>query len=127
VARPAERAAVADDGLRMQERRAARRTVSAMARTAPYVRWDRVGRVALLFVGVLLVCLYVNPLRTYVATRHEASTKRGEVAALQREHGALVRRAHELRRPGSVETEARRLGMVRRDERAYVVKGLPRE
>jgi hypothetical protein len=98
-----------------------------MARTASYVRWDRVGRFALLLVGVLLICLYVNPLRTYVATRHEASTKRAEVAALQREHRALERRARELRRPGSIEIEARRLGMVGRSERAYVVRGLPRD
>ena len=94
---------------------------------ASHVRWDRVGRFALLFVALLLACLYVNPLRTYVATRHEAATKRAEVAALQREHTALVRRARELRRTGSVEIEARRLGMVRRSERAYVVRGLPRE
>ncbi|MDX6678644.1 MAG: hypothetical protein QOE31_2696 [Solirubrobacteraceae bacterium] len=98
-----------------------------MARTASYVRWDRVGRCSLLVVALLLICLYVNPLRTYVATRQEAKTKRGEVAALQREHAALVRRARELRLPGSVENEARRLGMVRRSERAYVVKGLPRD
>ncbi|MEJ7798637.1 MAG: septum formation initiator family protein [Solirubrobacteraceae bacterium] len=82
---------------------------------------------ALLFVGVLLVCLYVNPLRTYVAALQEAKTKRAEVAELQREHGALVDRRRALRRPGSVEIEARRLGMVRATERAYVVKGLPRD
>ncbi len=98
-----------------------------MARTAAYVRWDRVGRCSLLFVALLLICLYVNPVRTYVATRHEAKTKRAEVAALQREHDALERRARELRRAGSVELEARRLGMVRRTERAFVVKGLPRD
>lgn len=81
---------------------------------------------ALMLVGVLVVALYVNPLRTYVATSREASTKRAEVAELQREHRALVRRQAELRRRGSIETEARRLGMVRPTERAYVVKGLPR-
>ena len=69
-----------------------------MAGTAPRVRWDRLGRLALLFVGVLLVGLYVNPLRTYVATSKEASTKRAEVAELQREHTALVRRQAALRR-----------------------------
>ncbi len=89
------------------------------------VRWDRVGRFALLLVGVLLVCLYVNPLRTTIATMQEAKTKRGEVAELQREQASLVRRRGALTRSGSVEIEARRLGMVRRDERAYVVKGLP--
>ena len=91
------------------------------------MRWDRVGRFSLLLVALLLICLYVNPLRTYVATRHEAKTKRAEVAALQREHSVLERRARELRRPGSIEIEARRLGMVRRSERAYVVKNLPHD
>lgn len=90
------------------------------------MRWDRVGRMALLLVGVLLVWLYVNPLRTYIATLHEAKAKRAEVAELQREHAMLVHRQRALRRPGSIEIEARRLGMVRRDERAYVVTGLPR-
>jgi len=96
-----------------------------MGEFAPHVRWDRVGRLALLFVGLLLIYLYINPLRTYVATWQEARTKRAEVSELQREHSVLVRRARELRAPGSIETEARRLGMVKRDERAYVVRGLP--
>jgi len=97
-----------------------------MPPAASNVRWDRVGRMALLFVGVLLICLYVNPLRTYVATRQEAKTKRAEVAALQAEHRTLVKRARALRRASSIEIEARKLGMVRRTERAYVVRGLPR-
>jgi cell division protein FtsB len=96
-----------------------------MAEFAPRVRWDRVGRIALLFVGLLLIYLYINPLRTYLSTWQEARTKRGEVAALQREHDALLRRKRALRSAGAVETEARRLGMVRSDERAYVVRGLP--
>jgi cell division protein FtsB len=98
-----------------------------MAEFAPRVRWDRVGRIALLFVGLLLIYLYINPLRTYLSTYQEAKTKRGEVAELQREHDALVKRKRALRSPSAVETEARRLGMVRADERAYVVRGLPRD
>jgi hypothetical protein len=97
-----------------------------MAEIAPRVRWDRIGRIALLFVGLLLIYLYINPLRTYLSTYQEAKTKRGEVAELQREHDALLRRKRALRSPGAVEIEARRLGMVRNDERAYVVRGLPR-
>jgi cell division protein FtsB len=94
---------------------------------APHVRWDRIGRLALVFVGLLLIYLYINPLRTYMATWQEARTKRAEVAQMQREHTALVRRARELRAAGSIETEARRLGMVKPDERAYVVRGLPHD
>ena len=98
-----------------------------MREFTPHVRWDRIGRLALLFVGLLLIYLYINPLRTWVSTWQEAQTKRQEVSQLQREHSELVKRARALRSPGSVETEARRLGMVRPDERAYVVRGLPRE
>jgi cell division protein FtsB len=97
-----------------------------MAHGAPRVRWDRVGRLALLAVAVLLALLWVRPLLTLVSTQREAQAKRGQVAELQREHRDLVRRQSALRRAGSVELEARRLGMVRPSERAYVVKGLPR-
>jgi cell division protein FtsB len=93
---------------------------------APHVRWDRIGRLALLFVGLLVIYLYINPARTYVSTWHEARTKRDEVTRLQREHDQLAKRSRELRSPGSIETEARRLGMVKPDERAYIVRGLPR-
>ncbi|MGH2841101.1 MAG: septum formation initiator family protein [Solirubrobacteraceae bacterium] len=98
-----------------------------MAEFAPRVRWDRVGRMTLIVVGLLLVYLYINPLRTWVSTWQEAKTKRGEVSALQREHQQLVQRKRALQASGAVDTEARRLGMVRRDERAFVVRGLPRE
>jgi len=97
-----------------------------MSEFAPLVRWDRIGRLSLLFVGLLLIYLYINPLRTYVSTWQEARTKREQVSQLQREHGELVKRAKALRSPGSIEVEARRLGMVRADERAYVVRGLDR-
>ena len=95
-----------------------------MSEFAPRVRWDRIGRLALLFVGLLLIYLYINPLRTYVSTWQEARTKRTEVSELQREHTQLVKRAQALRSPGSIEVEARRLGMVKADERAYVIRGL---
>lgn len=96
-----------------------------MAAFAPRVRWDRVGRMGLLVVALLLIYLYINPLRTWVSTLHEAKTKRGEVAQLQHEHRVLEQRTRTLRAPGAVDTEARRLGMVRRDERSFVVRGLP--
>jgi cell division protein FtsB len=97
-----------------------------MSEFAPRVRWDRIGRLALLFVGLLLIYLYINPLRTWVSTWQEAQTKREQVTQLEREHADLVKRARALRSPGSIEVEARRLGMVKADERAYVVRGLDR-
>lgn len=97
----------------------------SMPEIHPRVRWDRVGRVALLFVGVLLVYLYIGPLTTYVSTWHESRSKRSEVAQLEREHRQLVQRRRELRNPAVLEREARKLGMVPADERGYVIRNLP--
>lgn len=89
------------------------------------VRWDRVGRVALLALIVGVAALYIQPARSYLATWQDASAKREQVERLEREHAELRRRARELRDPRTIETEARRLGMVRPGERSYVIGGLP--
>jgi hypothetical protein len=64
-----------------------------MASAQTRIRWDRLGRWALLFVLALVVYLYVG--------------------------------RDDLRRASSLEREARRLGMVKAGERAYIVEGLP--
>jgi cell division protein FtsB len=99
--------------------------VAAMALPAR-IRWDRVGRVALLLVLLLVVWLYVNPLRSWWSTWHESKARQAEVAALREDNAALRKRRAELRDPRVLEREARERGMVGRDERAYVIEGLPR-
>jgi cell division protein FtsB len=89
------------------------------------IRWDRLGRWALLFVLALIVYLYVGPARTWVSTWQEARSKRQEVAALRAQNERLRARRDDLRRASSLEREARRLGMVKAGERAYIVEGLP--
>ena len=91
------------------------------------IRWDRVGRWALIGVFAGIVYLYVGPARTWIATYGEAAAKRREVAALKSEQRRLLARREALRTPAALEREARRLGMVRAGERAFVVQGLPRE
>lgn len=91
------------------------------------IRWDRVGRVALLAVLVALVLLYAGPARSYVAARGEAEQRRAAVAELQREHRDLLTRRAELRSGAALEREARRLGLVKPGERSFVVRGLPAE
>jgi cell division protein FtsB len=90
------------------------------------VRWDRVGRVALLLTlgGVLL--LYVGPALSWVSTWRAAHRHRDTVTRLERENRALRAERRALRNPRAVERRARALGMVRRDERSYVILGLPR-
>ena len=97
-----------------------------MAERAHLIRWDRVGRIALLLVLLGVIALYINPMRTWLSARGEAEQRRAEVAELQREHDRLKARRDQLRDPVQLEREARRLGMVKPGERAYVVNGLGR-
>jgi cell division protein FtsB len=92
---------------------------------ATRIRWDRVGRVALLFVAALIVYLYIGPTAAWISTYRESKERKAQVAALEREHDALVRERDELRRPETLERIARELGMVRASEKAFVVSGLP--
>ena len=93
----------------------------------PNIRWDRVGRVALLCVLAGLLLLYIGPARSYVSAVGQARAKRAEVHALEREHARLEARRRALNRPSVLEAEARKLGYVKPGERPYVVEGLPKK
>ena len=90
------------------------------------IRWDRLGRWALLGVLGLVLYLYIGPATNWVSTWREAGQKREEVAKLRVENDRLRERRDALKRRSSLEREARRLGMVRAGERMYVVEGLPK-
>ena len=90
------------------------------------ISWDRVGRLALLVTLVVILGLYVSPSLHWLTQSRTAGAQRQELRDLAREHRSLVRRARELRNPGALEREARRLGMVRQGERAFVIENLPR-
>jgi cell division protein FtsB len=98
----------------------------AARHAAARIRWDRVGRIALLVVLLGVVLLYVGPIRSYFSTWQESKTRAAEVAKLEGENARLRERRDELRNPRALEREARRLGMVKPGERAYVVEGLGR-
>lgn len=90
------------------------------------IRWDRLGRWALIAVLGFVVYLYIGPAATWVSTYKDAKRKRADVAALKEENQRLRKRRSELRDPASLEREARRLGMVKAGEKSYVIEGLPR-
>jgi hypothetical protein len=92
----------------------------------PAVRWDRLGRVALLVVLGGIVLLYVGPAHSYWQTWNDARAKRGELHRLQQEHQRLLARRRALREPALLMREARGQGMVREGERAFVVSNLPK-
>jgi hypothetical protein len=89
------------------------------------VRWDRLGRVAMLCVLVALVYLYastgVHMLSTWRQSRHDDAA----VAAMEREHRLLIRQHESLTGSGTLEAEARQLGMMKPGEQPYVISGLP--
>jgi hypothetical protein len=89
------------------------------------VRWDRVGRVALLGVLVALLYLYLSAGVHLFSTWRAARRDRSAVAALEHEHLALQRQHDALGKRGTLEVEARGLGMIRPNERGYVITGLP--
>jgi cell division protein FtsB len=99
--------------------------IRAQRRPAPAIRWDRVGRVALLLVLLGVMVLYVKPLHSFWSTRNESKSRAAEVQQLERENATLSSRRDELKNPVALEREARKLGMVRPGERAYAVEGLP--
>ena len=91
----------------------------------PPIRWDRIARCALLAVLGLVLYLYIGPTRTWVSTWHESKTRAAELHALQAQNARLKARRDELRKPGTLEAEARAQGMVRAGEKGFVIRGLP--
>jgi cell division protein FtsB len=89
------------------------------------IRWDRIGRIGLLVVLIVVAGLYVQQALAYLSARGQAGEQQSLVRNLQRQNAALARQQQTLRNPGTVEREARELGMVRLGERPYVITGLP--
>ncbi len=90
------------------------------------IRWDRVGRYALLGTLLVILTLYIPPAKHWLEQSRTAGEQKRELRDLTDQNRALKRRVSELRDPRALEREARRLGMVRRGERAYVIRNLAR-
>jgi cell division protein FtsB len=97
-------------------------------RSAPpaRIRWDRLGRYALLAVLLAILLAYIAPINHWLRQSETARHERAELQELKAEHARLKGRVQELKRPAALEREARKLGMVKRGERAYVIPNLGR-
>ena len=89
------------------------------------VRWERVGRVGLLVVLAVVVGLYVEHTLSYFATRSQADQQQAIVTRLTHQNAQLSRQVKSLNDPSTIVSQARALGMVRPDERPYVITGQP--
>jgi hypothetical protein len=72
----------------------------------------------------LLGYAYYHPLRSWVETRQELSSRRAEVAELGTENHALKQRLTASLTPDAFGREARRLGFIRPGEHLFIVKGI---
>jgi cell division protein FtsB len=90
------------------------------------IRWDRLGRIALVLVLFAVLVSYLNPLVNLLQAWQGSKSSTAELAQLKQERVELTRRLREVSSPATLEREARRLGMVKPGEHAYIVHGLGR-
>jgi cell division protein FtsB len=105
--------------------RAPRRRASAGLKGGG-IRWDRLSRVALLVLlgGILL--MYVSPAKHWWESSRTAAAQGEELRHLEAENERLRERSDLLKDPDTLELEARKLGMTRSDERAFVIENPPK-
>jgi cell division protein FtsB len=93
---------------------------------AARVRWDRVGRVALLVTLGIVVCLYIQPALSIYNTWRAERQQANVVHQLLHSNASLERQVKSLNRSSTIIADARGLGMVRTGEKPYVVLGMPK-
>ena len=98
-----------------------RRSRPTARRGSSGIRWERVGRLALLGVLGIIVLLYIPPVTHWFQQSNTADRSEQQLRELEVERARLKTRLQELSGPGAIEREARKLGMTKRDERPYVV------
>ena len=108
---------------RSRTRRA--RTAPAGLQSAGRVRWERLGRIAMLFVLIALVYLYVSTGVHMFSTWRQSHRASARVAAMQREHRHLVAEHNRLSSQVNLEVQAKALGMERPDEQTWILGNLP--
>jgi cell division protein FtsB len=90
------------------------------------IHWDRLGRYALLIVLFAILLAYISPISHWLRQSQTAKKEEAQLAELQDENEQLKGRIADLKRPLALEREARKLGMIKEGERAYVIENLGR-
>jgi len=103
---------------RVQRRRVGRRTGPSR------IRWDKLGRIALVLVLFFVLVSYLNPIVNLMQAWQGSKSSDAELAQLKKERIELRNQLREVSSPAALEREARRLGMIKPGEHAYIVHGL---
>jgi cell division protein FtsB len=112
------------------ERRRARAQATRPRRVtlrAPHlrVRWERLGRVALLLVLAVVIGLYADHAISFFTARAQTNRQQAVVAQLKRQNAYFEQRQRSLNDLSAILAQARRLGMVRPGEQPYTITGQP--
>ena len=70
----------------------------------------------------VIVMLYISPVKHWIQQSGDRHHQQQRLDELKTENRRLEGRLRYLKRPDSIDREARRLGMVKRGERAFVVE-----
>ncbi|HWH10904.1 MAG TPA: septum formation initiator family protein [Solirubrobacteraceae bacterium] len=79
----------------------------------------------MLFVLLVLLYLYISPVRSLIAAFHQSAAQRAQVASLQRTTKTLLAERAALKSSSTLELDARKQGLVKPGEKEFVVFGLP--
>jgi cell division protein FtsB len=92
------------------------------ARRSPSrIKWDRVGRIALVLVLFAVAYSYLNPAIDLFKTYKSTTAAKAEFHSLLHENKRLHRSVQSSDEPAVVERTARRQGLVAEGETPYVV------
>jgi len=114
---------------RAQERQQARAAGRPAPRHVPLrsaairVRWERLGRVALLVVLAAVVAVYAEHAVSYLSTRAQNARQNAIVRSLEIRHAQLLKSERTLNDPTTIIRRARQLGMTRAGEQPYAITG----
>jgi len=74
---------------------------------------------------VLVGLLYYRPLHDYFSSRAQRAERMAQVAKLEREQAALVRKVRAASTPAALAAQERLLGYIRPGEHLFLVKNIP--
>ncbi|HXF31051.1 MAG TPA: septum formation initiator family protein [Solirubrobacterales bacterium] len=117
-------ASTAYAGSRVKRRPAARKRRPGARRTASRIKWDRVGRIALVLVLFAVAYSYLNPAINLFETYRSTTASKAEFHQLLQENKHLHRSIQSADNPAVVAAAARKQGMVAEGETPFVLRGL---
>ncbi|MFT3863857.1 MAG: septum formation initiator family protein [Solirubrobacterales bacterium] len=93
---------------------------------ASRIKWDRVGRIALVLVLFAVAFSYLNPAIDLFKTYQSTTAAKAEFHTLLQENKRLHRSVQSSGEPAMVQQAARRQGLTEEGETPFVLQGLPR-